>query len=370
MESQFTLFNCYPILGINLNCSPSEIKVAYRNKSKIYHPDLGGSNELMIKINLAYEILSNPIERQLHDLYWNINTGNQNRRDTSSEFNSQKQHQNIAFGSIRKSINDAIERQITLIFLKKDDLIKQEIVINLDEIKIQKIIAIFAIIAFIIAEVYLYIKKSYIWAVLVVIVIILTVIPTIYLFDEKILEKCEKDATDKVNAKLKQEKDELNIYLTIINDIEKLLIEESSFYDSESLFIRRLSASFFLMGYLPLSIDVKDRLLLVTDGNDRILIRFRHRDGIPANISYVNKLITLMDSYNATKSFLFCSPGLSANAQYRAKESNIASYSLEEMNSFVKKSIYSDYKGKDILKDLSQFEIFMKSNNYYIRRLL
>jgi curved DNA-binding protein CbpA len=55
----------YEALELSRAATPSEIRLAYRNLAKLYHPDVnpkGGDS--MARINLAFEILSDP-ERKL-----------------------------------------------------------------------------------------------------------------------------------------------------------------------------------------------------------------------------------------------------------------------------------------------------------------
>ncbi len=46
----------YDILCLDYPCSPTEIKDAYRGMARMFHPDLGGDEEVMKDINLAYEL--------------------------------------------------------------------------------------------------------------------------------------------------------------------------------------------------------------------------------------------------------------------------------------------------------------------------
>ncbi|CDO93049.1 unnamed protein product [Kluyveromyces dobzhanskii CBS 2104] len=61
----------YAILGVNKQASEKEIKSAYRQLSKKYHPDKNpGSDEAhhsFIEVGEAYEILSDPEKRQIYD---------------------------------------------------------------------------------------------------------------------------------------------------------------------------------------------------------------------------------------------------------------------------------------------------------------
>lgn len=45
----------FEILGVSESATKEEIKSAWRDKAKLYHPDQGGSDEMMTKINKAYE---------------------------------------------------------------------------------------------------------------------------------------------------------------------------------------------------------------------------------------------------------------------------------------------------------------------------
>ena len=64
----------YDVLEISENASEEDIKQAYRNLIKIWHPDLHpGDENAAIKtraINEAYEVLSDPIKRPVTILIW------------------------------------------------------------------------------------------------------------------------------------------------------------------------------------------------------------------------------------------------------------------------------------------------------------
>lgn len=70
----------YSILGISNIAAPEEIKKAYRKLSLEYHPDRTGGNlekaETYKKINEAYRILSNDIERKKYDISLQFNLDN------------------------------------------------------------------------------------------------------------------------------------------------------------------------------------------------------------------------------------------------------------------------------------------------------
>lgn len=59
----------YEILGIEKNATEEEIKKAYRDLSKIHHPDAGGESEDFKRIAEAYKLLSDHSSREHYDQY-------------------------------------------------------------------------------------------------------------------------------------------------------------------------------------------------------------------------------------------------------------------------------------------------------------
>ncbi len=66
----------YQILGVSRNASPDEIKKTYRRLALKYHPDKNPDDpraaEQFKEINEAYEVLSNPEQRQEYDLFGTV----------------------------------------------------------------------------------------------------------------------------------------------------------------------------------------------------------------------------------------------------------------------------------------------------------
>lgn len=65
--------NYYELLEISQNASPQEIKKAFRERAKQFHPDISGDSgaEEMRKLLAAYEILSDPDRRFEYDRAYN-----------------------------------------------------------------------------------------------------------------------------------------------------------------------------------------------------------------------------------------------------------------------------------------------------------
>jgi molecular chaperone DnaJ len=96
--------NHYATLEVNPAASLTEIKQAYRRLAKQFHPDRNreaGSHERITQINAAYEVLSDPHQRQSYDRQLNgrgqvltPNAGYAERQQRASA--AQKRHQQQA----------------------------------------------------------------------------------------------------------------------------------------------------------------------------------------------------------------------------------------------------------------------------------
>lgn len=78
----------YKILGLEDNkATPEEIKTAYREQAKKFHPDISSENsfseERFKDINEAYKVLSTPASRRKYDRMWNSNVGKKKKFEES-----------------------------------------------------------------------------------------------------------------------------------------------------------------------------------------------------------------------------------------------------------------------------------------------
>ncbi len=112
----------YKILGLeNSKVSANEIKLAYREQVKKYHPDVNIGNKLSEEkfkdINEAYKVLSTASSKRKYDRMWNNHVGKRNikfeesKRTTGSIFSD---FFNMFFGDLNKEQETVEDKKINI----------------------------------------------------------------------------------------------------------------------------------------------------------------------------------------------------------------------------------------------------------------
>ncbi|AOR23471.1 J domain-containing protein [Clostridium taeniosporum] len=104
--------NYYKILGISENANKDEIKKAFRNLAKKYHPDKNKDNadaiEMFQQINEAYEILSNELSREEYDKKLNQQNSNSENKNNSQKSQT-KSKKNFNKDDVLNDLNECFE---------------------------------------------------------------------------------------------------------------------------------------------------------------------------------------------------------------------------------------------------------------------
>lgn len=130
----------YKILGLENNkVNASEIKSAYREQAKKYHPDINSessfSEERFKDINEAYKVLSDVNARRKYDRMWNSRIGykkknEESKREEGSLFSN---FFNMFFGSLNNQNNDKTENKRKSKVPKKGENIETEVEVSIEE---------------------------------------------------------------------------------------------------------------------------------------------------------------------------------------------------------------------------------------------
>lgn len=386
-NEQYKQFNCYKILGISQHATPQEIRLAYKQASLRSHPDKGGSHDAMVAVNQAYSVLSNPIERQAHDIYWRISTlsgytsqssyATKNTRQAytrTTETPSQSNYRDVPkkepLVGLKRRIFEQIEKEKARIWQDLNNrATKNEATFKQDLSNKQQETFLFFIGTIILTAITISFQYTILWLGVTYLgfqllsrlsgVQIANRSFSVFGFNSE--EKLREHAQNVAKKSCVDDIDKLDRHFSSLASLAELLLRTSTYDDSEEQVARRITAAFFIMGYMPLQYDNENRTILFTDGEEKILVRFRHRSGLATNITYVEKLVSLMSLYGATQGFLFCSPGLSGNAANYATLHKVKWYMLETMNPWIDQVLVSDHSGPsgDVLMNLDKLRRFI-----------
>jgi len=368
-------FNCYKELEISPAASLREIRKARNEAASRHHPDRGGSHETQIRINIAYQVLSNPITRQSHDIHWRIYEPGRfiltNRSNGSSLVRiteSGKPARSDPLDGFRRRIYNEVEKQKGKIWADmkyRAQKYEAEFLILYSTQCRGAILTFLALIAVSAIALQYYILWAGAFLLACFCFSKLTPIKiagrAFTIIDPNAVYNLQEHAYELAKQSCDADLKKAEAYLSSLASISQLLSRPSTIDDSEEQVARRLTVSFFLMGYIPVLYDRQSRTLTFTDADEIIMARFRHRIGRPTNVTYVEKLVGLMTKQGISRGFLFCSSGLSENADNYARQNKVTWYQLESMNEWIDQVLLSNYSGPsgEVLDSLDNLQKFV-----------
>lgn len=121
----------YKILNLETNrVTINEIKIAYREQAKKYHPDVNVGNknceERFKDINEAYKVLSEPTSKKKYDRIWNRNIGNKN---STYKYTPKGDFFTIFFGNVAEEKQAKVNTKIAA----KGENVETELNLRLEE---------------------------------------------------------------------------------------------------------------------------------------------------------------------------------------------------------------------------------------------
>ncbi|MDO5555661.1 MAG: DnaJ C-terminal domain-containing protein [Clostridia bacterium] len=129
----------YKILGLETNrVNLSEIKIAFREQAKKYHPDVNGGNakteERFKDINEAYKVLGNSGTKRKYDRMWHTHVEKKQTKQIYEESKREKDSIfsdffNMFFGIPTETKNEKVKKRVAI----KGDNIETEINVGIED---------------------------------------------------------------------------------------------------------------------------------------------------------------------------------------------------------------------------------------------
>ena len=352
-----------------------DIRRARNEASSRYHPDHGGSHEAQVRINIAYQVLSNPITRHSHDIYWRIYEArhfdstprsNGNARTEATESGSPAGCEPLE--GFRRRVYIEVEKQKEKIWrdLKnRTQKIEAGLLIKYSNQCRRAILTFIALVAVSV----LALQYSEFWAgAFVLACLCLSTLAPIKIenrsfsvIDPSAVYKLQEHAYELAKISCAADMKKVESYISTLALLSQILFRPSTLDDSEEHIARRLTVSFFLMGYIPVLFDSQLRTLTFSDGGEMIMARFNQRARRPIDITYVEMLVRIMTEQGISRGFLFCSSGLSGDADEYAREKRVVWRQLESMNEWIDQVLVSGYSGPagEVLASIDYLQKFI-----------
>jgi hypothetical protein len=370
-------FDCYKVLGVHVAATTLEIRKAYYRASRDVHPDRGGSHDAQIRVNLAYEVLADPVTRQAHDLFWYRFRGPAAAgREGPARPGGPAgpvvgadeplgalllRVQEVLGHAGRASAPAAPPPQASPApsapphrpgrgrrwsFATASALSGLALGASLEGFHAVWLGAGVGWLAFTATGLRRHRGPSR---------------PAREASGDGAAVRPRPDAPGDAAREIRDPR--LAQYVRGVATLGGLLLRPTDLDDSEEQLARRITAALFVMGYKPLGYDRRYRLLLFTDDEERLLIRFRHRSGAAINVSYVQGMVDAMEYTGSSQGILFCSTGLSGNGAALAGRHGIKWYTLTRMNEWIESVIRARYAGPpgDILRLLDHIIGFVNN---------
>lgn len=384
--------NCYLVLSVPPTASPQEIKSAWRTASRRHHPDHGGSHGAMVRVNAAHDVLSDPVSRVAHDIFWKVGAGSRAAPRTPQAQPQRPPPETAAqphpkaqppaepkptapqgtpgvepLGSMRARVRQRVEQEAAKIRAEVGARAQKFAAEYSRSVAGARRTVGYSFAGFVACSLLgIAFKPAFLGSVVAAFSFAanlggprirgekrVTFLPSRRWTTQK--------ATEAATEVTQREVVGLERYFADLASMVELVLRDSTFDDSESQVARRITVAFFLLGYMPLQYSGAERTLVFSGGDEQILVRFRHREGAAVNVTIPQKLESLMRSRGVTRGYLFCSPGLSGNAASFAAEHNIRAYTIETMNSWIDETLSADYGGPegDILAHIDTLKAFI-----------
>ncbi len=376
----YTEFDCYKLLGVPPKAGPQDIRNAYHRASLRAHPDRGGSHDAQVRLNLAYEILKDPVCRQAHDRYWYRDgvrapapplPRDAHARRAASAPPEPRQPLEYLYSRANARIEELRQESARRKQTRLDEAIGQ-FSVRFEQAKRTRWTSLLwscalttgALLASSANVHVVWIAAAISWLWFMRHSSGVTLHTKMVRFgDPGWHDAIRAAAAEKVDAESRADEASLDRYRKSLANLSELLGRSSSFADSEDQVARRIAAALFVMGHQPLTYDRQARILVFTDGQERLLVRYRHRAGMATNVAYVERMVEAMGQHGASAGLLFCTPGLSGNGAAVAGKHGITWYTLERMNEWMEQVALGGYEGPsgDLLQHLDNLVQFIQS---------
>ena len=363
--------DCYEVLGVSEDATLAEIRAAYRDATRKAHPDRGGSHDAQVKVNLAFETLSGPL-RSEHDAFWR---GRRARRGSSSREESagrsgprrftrtgnldnlwSRTGDKLTDGRVGGGFASAVEARIAQERQRLEDDIpfrEQTLFAQFQKLLTQARLEVMVATLALALTAGISVRFPVGWLIFLGLLIpfgkralgVRLRGKRVSALSPKAGATAREHAHALATESVARDAADFDVHTEALGELRDLLRQPSRPEDPLDFVAARLSAAFFLLGYVPVRWEADQERLLVSRGGNEVVVQLRAADGRALSITQVDRFLKHLASQGRREAYLFSLPGLSDNARERAGNAGVRSFDLDELNDWVPSLLTTGYRG-------------------------
>jgi curved DNA-binding protein CbpA len=380
----WTTFNCYEVLEVPVGVSDEEIRAAFKHASRRAHPDLGGSHEAQVRVNIAYEVLSNAELRGKHDRHWKLGTsatgpivpfftGEEALRNlwTGVGGSSRKLADGKTSSGLVRRVKDRITRdrdRITLDRESRKSACVDEFTKKLLKARLEAAVILLAMgLAGLVGVLYPVAFLGTLGGGALLVPRLrgvnfgvgneLSVALLDPLAGRRIQELAERLSQESVA----RDRERLEVHFAALEQLGKLVTTSTKAADTENQVLRRLLATLFVLGLMPTRHDASAKRVVLQGEGEWAALFYQHGVNQPLALATVERILDARAAVGAQAAFLYNQGGLSEKAAECADSAYVRWVGIRELNAWAKQVWTSENGGPsgDILQRLAEFKSFL-----------
>jgi len=381
----WTTLNCYETLGVAADATAAEIRRAFKAASRRAHPDRGGSHEAQVKVNLAYEILSNPESRTRHDHHWTPPATSAAAAPGMPFFSDASAIQNLWKGpgsgaqrlsdgkgssGLAARIKQRIERdrdRITLDRENRREIVQKQFSQDLQQRRLEALVLLGVVLASGVVgtlfPVSLLVGGVCLWPLALRLKgVSLEHGQRVPLLDPRAPRRLSDEAERLSQLSVERDRERLEVHFAALEAVSRLILTPTKPTDSDGLVLRRLLATLFVLGYLPMRHEPAQQRVFLEGEMGSAVLYFRHGTNASLAVTSVEKVLASRPALGNPTVFLYNQGGLSKRAAEVADDAGVRWLGLKELNAWVRQVWVSESNGPsgDILQRLVELSAFLE----------
>ena len=182
------------------------------------------------------------------------------------------------------------------------------------------------------------------------------------LLDPRAPRRLSDEAERLSQLSVERDRERLEVHFAALEAVSRLILTPTKPTDSDGLVLRRLLATLFVLGYLPMRHEPAQQRVFLEGEMGSAVLYFRHGTNASLAVTSVEKVLASRPALGNPTVFLYNQGGLSKRAAEVADDAGVRWLGLKELNAWVRQVWVSESNGPsgDILQRLVELSAFLE----------